>query len=362
MVFVDLLTWTYKIMKKVLSAVLLSSLLAGPSLSWAGYDPAMKSIDTPPSVSRQQFDTVKNNHLGQYQYGAGLSSKFIDVDGTRIHYVEGGSGGTPVVFLHGFGSTWKMWEPVMQAFARNRTVIAVDLPGLGQSGPIKGDDYSAENVSRILLGAVKKITPAQSIDFVSHDLGNSASYPFVARNQGSFIKRVVFMDSPIPDRDMFTYPGYTPSGPGLGWHFGYFSFGDIAEKQIAADPSLFFSYFIKTYAGKKEVFTPELLSELIEPYSTRERLHAAFGYYKSHADSIAQNEKLLADGKLLKIPSMALTGQQGVNDVLTKEMAARFVSDASQHTGKILPGCGHWMVEECAPQVTAELSRFLGKP
>ncbi len=82
------------------------------------------------------------------------------------------------------------------------------------------------------------------------------------------------MDSPIPDRAMFEYPGYTQDGPGLGWHFGYFSFGDIAEKQIANDPNLFFSYFIKTYAGKKEIFTPELLAELIEPYSTRDKLKA----------------------------------------------------------------------------------------
>lgn len=77
-------------MKKVLSAVLLSSLLTGSSMVWAGYDPAMKSIDTPPGVSRQQFDAVKSNHQGQYQYAAGLSSKFVEVDGVRIHYVEGG--------------------------------------------------------------------------------------------------------------------------------------------------------------------------------------------------------------------------------------------------------------------------------
>ncbi|MFH3639207.1 alpha/beta hydrolase, partial [Acinetobacter baumannii] len=127
-----------------------------------------------------------------------------------------------------------------------------------------------------LIGAIKKIAGKGPIYYVSHDLGNTASYPLVANNQG-YIKKAVFMDSPIPDRAMFEYPGYTADGPGLGWHFGYFSFGDIAEKQIANDPNLFFSYFIKTYAGKKEIFTPELLAELIEPYSTRDKLKAAFG-------------------------------------------------------------------------------------
>ncbi|HAS97333.1 MAG TPA: alpha/beta hydrolase, partial [Acinetobacter nosocomialis] len=150
-------------------------------------------------------------------------------------------------------------------------------------------------------------------------------------------------------------------GPGLGWHFGYFSFGDIAEKQIANDPNLFFSYFIKTYAGKKEIFTPELLAELIEPYSTRDKLKAAFGYYRSHADSIRQNEALLANGKKLTIPSMALTGQKGVNDVLVKEMRARFVADPAQYTAIILPDTGHWMVEENAEGVEKSLSNFLFK-
>ncbi|MFH4130688.1 alpha/beta hydrolase, partial [Acinetobacter baumannii] len=81
----------------------------------------------------------------------------------------------------------------------------------------------------------KKIAGKGTIYYVSHDLGNTASYPLVANNQG-YIKKAVFMDSPIPDRAMFEYPGYTADGPGLGWHFGYFSFGDIAEKQIANDP------------------------------------------------------------------------------------------------------------------------------
>ena len=59
------------------------------------------------------------------------------------------------------------------------------------------------------------------------------------------------MDSPIPDKAMWTYPGIVPKGPGLGWHFGFFEFGDIAEKLIANDPKLFMAYFINDYAGKR---------------------------------------------------------------------------------------------------------------
>ncbi|WP_434659707.1 alpha/beta fold hydrolase [Klebsiella sp. MISC125] len=343
---------------KVKATLLATMIFAFVNSAHAEYDPNLKSIDTPPAVSQQKFDLVKSEQHGQYAYSEGLESKFIEVDGIRLHYVEGGNSGTPIIFIHGFGSTWKMWEPVMEKFKSGHKVVAIDLPGLGQSSPINNEDYSAQNVSNILLAAIKKIVGDDPILFVSHDLGNSASYPLVANNQG-YIKKVVFMDSPIPDKSMFEYAGYTPSGPGLGWHFGYFSFGDIAEKQIANDPSLFFSYFIKTYAGKKDIFTPELLSELIEPYSTREKLHAAFGYYKSHAKSVAQNEQLLVEGKTLSIPSMALTGEKGVNDILVKEMSSRFVKDQQNFKGVILPDTGHWMVEENPTGVTQELSQFL---
>lgn len=340
------------------TALISTLILMSLNFAYADYDPNLKSINTPPNVSQQAFDRVKAEKLGQYSYAKGLNSKFIESNGVKLHYVEGGSKGTPIVFVHGFGSTWKMWEPIMLAYMREHKVIAIDLPGLGQSGAIANDDYSAENTSKIILDAIQKITGKGAIYYVSHDLANSASYPLVANNQG-YIKKVVFMDSPIPDRAMFEYPGYTPSGPGLGWHFGYFSFGDIAEKQIANDPSLFFSYFIKTYAGKKEIFTPELLSELIEPYSTREKLKAAFGYYHSHAKSIHQNEALLAANKKLIIPSMALTGEKGVNDVLVKQMRERFVADTKNFTGIILPNTGHWMTEENAQGVAENLSRFL---
>ena len=49
---------------------------------------------------------------------------------------------------------------------------------------------------------------------------------------------------------------------------------------------------------------------------------------------------------------MAISGEKGVNDVLPKQMAARFVEDPKTHSRlTILPGCGHWLLEECAPQV-----------
>jgi pimeloyl-ACP methyl ester carboxylesterase len=45
--------------------------------------------------------------------------------------------GPPLVLLHGVGHRWQAWEPVLDALARHRTVIAVDLPGHGDSPPLE---------------------------------------------------------------------------------------------------------------------------------------------------------------------------------------------------------------------------------
>ena len=314
------------------------------------------SIDTPPAASRAALEEVKANGRGQYAYPNGFKSDFVESRGIKLHFVSGGMG-TPVVFVHGFGSTWKMWEPALVAFAAKHRVIAIDLPGLGQSEASK-TGYSAEATSEILFDAIKALS-AEPVVYVCHDLCISASYPLVAKNQ-DIIRKVVLMDSPIPDRAMWTYPGIVPKGPGLGWHFGFFEFGDIAEKLIVNDPKLFMAYFINDYAGKKETFTDALLDELIEPYSRIANLHAAFsGYYSAHSDSIRQNEALLSQGKQIIVPSMAISGEKGVNEVLPKQMAARFVADRNTFRPVILPGCGHWLLEECAPQVIAELMNFI---
>src|SRR4051794_28856688 len=53
-----------------------------------------------------------------------------------LAYVRRG-GGPPLVLVHGIGSQWQMWEPVLDRLAREREVVAVDLPGFGDSAPLR---------------------------------------------------------------------------------------------------------------------------------------------------------------------------------------------------------------------------------
>ena len=53
-------------------------------------------------------------------------SQTANVNGVRIHYLKAGMGKTPLVLLHGFGDTSRMWIPLFEEFSQDCTIIAPD--------------------------------------------------------------------------------------------------------------------------------------------------------------------------------------------------------------------------------------------
>src|SRR5437899_637100 len=74
---------------------------------------------------------------GQASFDPAFRHGKVAVDGGTLHYVRGGSG-PPLVLLHGWLETWFTWHKVMPELAREHTVIAIDLPGLGDSSKPAG--------------------------------------------------------------------------------------------------------------------------------------------------------------------------------------------------------------------------------
>lgn len=56
----------------------------------------------------------------------------------NIHFIRRGLG-KKILLIHGLGGNCRTWEPVLDSLARNREVIALDLPGWGDSPPLNGE-------------------------------------------------------------------------------------------------------------------------------------------------------------------------------------------------------------------------------
>jgi pimeloyl-ACP methyl ester carboxylesterase len=73
-------------------------------------------------------------------------SKFVDVDGLRVHYRDRGQG-PAVVLLHGSNSSLFTWEGWASLLARDHRVVTLDLPGHGLTGPDPRERYSSADMA-----------------------------------------------------------------------------------------------------------------------------------------------------------------------------------------------------------------------
>ena len=83
-----------------------------------------------------------------------------------LAYVRRGSG-APLVLIHGIGSQWQMWKPLLDRVSREREVVAVDLPGFGDS-----EEYRARPTVEALAGAVGEFLDGIGLAG-AHAAGNS---------------------------------------------------------------------------------------------------------------------------------------------------------------------------------------------
>jgi pimeloyl-ACP methyl ester carboxylesterase len=83
-------------------------------------------------------------------------SKFIEVDGLRLHYRDRGVGPV-VVLLHGSNSSLFTWEGWAAALTPHHRVITVDLPGHGLTGPDPHERYSAAQMAEVVDGFVRAL-------------------------------------------------------------------------------------------------------------------------------------------------------------------------------------------------------------
>ncbi|QLY34596.1 alpha/beta hydrolase [Nocardia huaxiensis] len=79
--------------------------------------------------------------------GSDPDSRFVTVDGLRIHYQRTGTG-PPLLLLHGSGSSLQSWDRVTSALSGACDVIRPDLPGFGLTGPRPDRDYRVQTYAK----------------------------------------------------------------------------------------------------------------------------------------------------------------------------------------------------------------------
>ena len=133
-----------------------------------------------------------------------FESKYVEVQGSRMHYVEegpsthstssgqAGSGGDPILFLHGNPTSSYLWRNVIPHLSSLGRCIAPDLIGMGKSD--KPDiKYGFFDHSRYVEGFIEALG-LRDITFVIHDWGSALGFHYARRNEAN-VRGLAFMEA-----------------------------------------------------------------------------------------------------------------------------------------------------------------------
>jgi len=109
-------------------------------------------------------------------------SRYAQIDGAKIHYTLSGSGAV-VILLHGFAETSRMWIPILPSLGEKFTVIAPDLPGIGNSS-IPGGGIGMKTAAIQIHDLVRSLDITKT-RVVGHDIGLMVAYAYAALSRVS---------------------------------------------------------------------------------------------------------------------------------------------------------------------------------
>jgi pimeloyl-ACP methyl ester carboxylesterase len=273
-----------------------------------------------------------------------ITSRSVEIDGARLHYMTAGHG-TPVILLHGYAETSLMWKPIIPLLAERFTVIAPDLPGIGDSDiPADGLDMKS---AAIRIHDLAKSLGVQKAEVVGHDIGLMVAYAYAAQFPAE-VSKLVLMDAFLPG-----VPGWEAVYNNSHiWHFRFN--GPTPEALVQGRERTYFDYFWNDFAADKNHSIPEEARQAYAAaYARPGRMRAGWAYFVSFLRA-AKDFAQLSQTKLT-MPVLTIGGEKANGDVLAKQ--ARLV--ATDVTVVVLKNAGHWVMEEQPKETIEALQKFL---
>ena len=264
-----------------------------------------------------------------------FSHHMATVNGIQMHYVMGGQG-DPVVLLHGWPETWYAWRHIMPELAKNYTVIAPDLRGLGDSSkPPTG--YDGKTVAEDIHQLVTQLG-FRTIFLVGHDIGVWVAYPYAAAHPTE-VEKLVIMEVPPPG---FFPPELIP------WWFYFHQTPDVPEKLVQGKEMEYLSWFYHNLAYIPSAITQEAINEYVRAYSAPGGMRAGFEYYRAFQEDAMQNQNY--SQTKLPMPVLAL-GAAAYIPVLGGNITMPTIVYGMQQLaenvqGITVPNSGHFIAEE----------------
>ena len=273
-----------------------------------------------------------------------IESKFSTVHGIKIHYLTAGRG-PAVILLHGYTQTSRMWRPLIPRLADRFTVIAPDLPGIGDSDvPKDGLDMKT---AAVRVHAVAKSLGIAKARVVGHDIGLMVAYAYAAQFPAE-VEKLAVMDAFLPGVQGWELAYNDPNT----WHFRFS--GPTPEALVQGREEIYFAYFWNDLAADKNRSLPEAdRAAYVAAYSRPGRMRAGWAYFASWPETAKQFAEMAQTR--LTMPVLSVAGVKASAALLGPQM--KLV--ATDVKIMDLEGTGHWLMEERPKETMDALVGFL---
>ena len=262
-------------------------------------------------------------------------------------YVRSAGSGPVVVLIHGYAETSDSWAPLAAALEKSYTVVVPDLRGIGRSSrPDGGYDKKTQAAD------IRAVVTALGYDHaavVSHDIGIMVAYAYAALYPDK-VDRLVVMDAPLP--------GIAPWDDIVKdhrlWHFSFW--GPDEERLAAGRERIYLDRIWNDFTGNPNQPDEATRAFFAAQYAQPGAMRSGFAHFKAFAKD-ADDNKVFARTKLT-MPVLAVGGEKsfGATEAVVFRNVATNVQEA------VVPGAGHWLMEESPAYTVALIEKFLKTP
>jgi pimeloyl-ACP methyl ester carboxylesterase len=241
----------------------------------------------------------------------------MKTNGTELSVRVTGDG-PPLVLLHGWPHTGRIWEPLIPLLP-HRTIIAPDLRGLGDSEPASGRHDAATGADDV-RGLLDALDLADA-ELAAIDAAVPTAFLLATRHPER-IRRLVLMEGLLPG-----LPGGFAVPP---WWFGFHAVPGLAESVLAGNEAAYLDFFLTS--GSHRGVPPEIRAAFVRAHTGHDRLRNSFAFYRA----MARNAELILGAGRLTVPTVAIGGS-AVGDRLHRQLAP--ITDDLR--GEVLERCAH---------------------
>lgn len=312
----------------------------------------------PISIDQDKTDPAVDLLASRVGNGIQYKEGYFEYEGETLHYVEAGVG-EPIVFLHGFPSTWFSFLRQIDHFSSGYRVIAVDGLGAGKSSaPSDVDLYRLEAMSTH-LAALMDDMGEERFHIVGHDWGSAFAIGFAQRYPGR-IKSVTGISAPALNASLHALESDNKARESAAYVERFKEANPILLVALGAADAVYDGAYRPLVTDGK--LSPEEGAIFHSATSNPKRINAHINWYRAnipHPDELHESDFWPARGARVTAPALYIWGE---DDPIYNEVALdRLVALSDQSRVMTISGIGHWPHVREAGEVNKAIEHHIKK-